>query len=78
MSENEWWTAREISRLVPLTHTTIQIYLNRGDIKGEKDERGRWRVHRDDLEAWLKATGRAPIAKQIANYERIKKKPFSG
>jgi transcriptional regulator with XRE-family HTH domain len=47
-------TPPEIARHYGVNEKTVRDHLWRGILRGRKDEKGRWRVERDESERWLK------------------------
>lgn len=56
-SNLELLTVREVKEILRVCSHTVYKYLNSGDLKGTKIGKGKsgvqWRVHREDLEAFM-------------------------
>ena len=61
MIETQWLTVQQIADSLQVDAQTIRRWLRAGDLRGVllSDKAG-WRVHPDDLEAYLRAKGWEP------------------
>lgn len=53
--DSPWFTKDEAAERARVSADTIGDALRSGDLRGYQSGRGgRWRIHRDDIDAWIK------------------------
>lgn len=53
--EREWFSVREVAAVTGRARDVIANALRAGELRGYKpSEFGHWRVHRDDITAWMR------------------------
>ena len=56
--EHEWLKVQEAAWLARDSCNTIRHALESGELRGyQRKKGGRWRIHRNDLDAWMKGGG---------------------
>lgn len=53
--DSPWMTVQEVATYARSSKTEVMTALRDQSLRGyQNTERGRWRVHRDDVDAWLR------------------------
>lgn len=59
--ETKWLTVQQIAERLQVDVQTVRRWLRSGDLRGVRlSDRAGWRVHPDDLEAFLRERGWQP------------------
>lgn len=65
--ETPWKVLPEVQAYARMGRSEILAALNDGSLRGHQTKAGgRWRVHRDDIDAWLRGEPPAPIRSTLA------------
>lgn len=64
MTESPWMTLPEVQAYARSGRVELLAALADGSLRGhQRKAGGRWRVHRDDVDAWLRSEPAAPLPK---------------
>lgn len=64
--DTPWLTVAEACQYSRVGRTDLLAALNSEELRGSQIKRnGRWRVHRDDLDAWLRGEAPTPLTTAI-------------
>lgn len=54
--ESPWMTPAEVATYTRRSYHNVHVALRAGDLKGEQPSgpMGKWLIHRDEVDAWIK------------------------
>lgn len=59
--ERAWLTVDEVEQYTGVSKTEVYIALQTAELPGsQRAKGGKWRIHRDDLDAWMRRGQRTP------------------
>lgn len=65
-AESPWMLLADVVKYARSSRTEILAALADGSLRGhQRTQGGKWRVHREDVDSWLRGEPPAPIADRI-------------